>query len=58
MAIIPWLIENAHWLVPVAGWISSEILGITSGAEKASVWQVLKDFIMAIPGFIKGLVSK
>ena len=48
MPAIPWIIANAHWIIPACGWLTSEILGFTSGGKKASVSQVILEFIKEI----------
>ena len=58
MIAIPWIVDNSSWLIPAAGWLSSEILGVVSGGEKASVSQVIWSFIKAIPDLLKGMIKK
>jgi hypothetical protein len=45
MVVIPWLIANSSWLVPAFGWLASEVLGWFSGGPKASISQIIFDFI-------------
>lgn len=58
MIAIPWLIDNSSWIVPAVGWISSEVLGILSGGKKASVLQVVMDFLKSLPDLIASTLRK
>ena len=43
--MIVWLIANAHWIIPTIGFAFSEYRGRKSGGEKASLSQILWDFV-------------
>lgn len=48
-----WIVANAHWFIPLIGWIYSEYLGWKSGGEKASVSQIISDFIKYLVAQVK-----
>ena len=56
--VIPWLIANAHWIIPAAGWLSSELLPVFTKGQKVAVWQVILDFFKSLPDMIAEMIKK
>lgn len=58
MILLPWILDNSSWLIPLGGWLTSEIQGWRSGAKSASVSQIILEFLQELLILIKNKVGK
>lgn len=51
--VAAWLVDNSHWIIPVASTVWSEYLGYKSGNPKASISGTLWDLVLKLVALVK-----